>query len=71
MAYQLFVLPDGREEIRCTSGGSTHIVRNPYGCWAVEEDEQKRIFANHGEALDCAREIAEDPDLSPFKPDRD
>jgi hypothetical protein len=52
MAYQLFVLPDGREEIRCTSGRNTHIVRNLDGSWAVQEDEQKRIFANHGEALD-------------------
>ena len=48
----------------------THVVQNLDGSWAVEEDEQKRIFANHGEALDCAREIAEDPDLSPFKTDR-
>lgn len=65
MAYQLFVLPGGREEIRCTSGRNTHIVRNLDGSWSVEEDERKRIFANRGEALDCAREIAGDPDLPP------
>jgi hypothetical protein len=62
MAYDAFDLGNGREEIRCTSGNITHIVYNS-GKWMVEEDEEHRAFKNHGQALDLAREIAEDPDL--------
>lgn len=61
--FQAFDLGNGREAIRCASGRTCHIVRHEDGSWTVEEDERQAIFPNRGSALDCAREIACDPDL--------
>ena len=33
------------------------------GTWTVQEDAHHRIFPNRDDALDCARELAGDPDL--------
>ena len=62
MAYQIFDLGGGVEEIRCTSGSSAHI-RKQVEIWTVDEDDRKERFPNRGAALDRAREIARDPDL--------
>ena len=66
MAYETIQLPDGRVQVRCTSGRIAHLRERPDGTWIVEEDEQKKVFYNRGAALDCAREIAGDPDLPPL-----
>ena len=63
MAYQESYLGNGMEAIRCTSGRTCHIVKHDDGTWIVLEDKQLRVFPNRGAALDCAREIAGDPDL--------
>ena len=57
MAYQLLTLSDERVQVRCAPGKSVHMTPNPNGTWTVDEDEQRRIFPNRGEALNCAREI--------------
>jgi hypothetical protein len=62
MAYDLLILGGGREAVRCTSGETAHILTHLDGTWTVEEDPERRIFSNHGEALNRAREIARDPD---------
>ena len=64
MSYEATQLGLGRIEIRCTSGRSAHLQHQPDGTWVVEEDDQRRTFPTRGAALDCAREIALDPDWS-------
>ena len=59
MAFEAFDLGNGREVILC----ACHIVRHENRTWTVEEDEHHRIFPSREDALDCAREIAGDPDL--------
>jgi nucleoside-triphosphatase THEP1 len=66
VAFQVFDLGDGREAILCSSGRICHIVRLDDGNYTVEEDELHRIFPSRRTALDCAREIAGDPDLPPL-----
>jgi hypothetical protein len=63
VAFESFDVGNGREAIVCTSGRNCHIVRLPHGTWTVEEDEYHRAFPNREDALDCARELAGDPDL--------
>jgi hypothetical protein len=48
---------------------TTHIVQNDDGTWTVVEDEANRIFASYCAALDCARELAGDPDVPLIDPD--
>ncbi len=69
MAYDRFVLPDGREAIRCAPGENFHMTHHPDGSWTVDEDPEHRVFPNHGQALDRAREIGQDPDLKPAVPE--
>jgi hypothetical protein len=64
--YQAFDLGNGREAIRCTSGRTCHIVQYEDGTWAVEEDERHETFLTRESALNCARELAGDPDLPPL-----
>ena len=64
--YQAFDLGNGREAIRCSSGRTCHIIRQQDDTWIVEEDERQAIFLDRESALDCAREIAGDPDLPPL-----
>jgi hypothetical protein len=64
--YQAFDLANGREAIRCTSGRTCHIVQHEDGTWTVEEDERHETFLTRGSALNCARELAGDPDLPPL-----
>ena len=66
MAYEVFDVGNGTEAILCTSGRTCHIVRHDDGTWTVDEDEHGRIFPTRNDALDCAREIAGDPDLPPL-----
>jgi hypothetical protein len=66
MAYEVHNLGNGREEIRCTSGRTCHITRHDDGTWTVDEDRHHRVFPQREDALDCAREIAGDPDLPPL-----
>jgi hypothetical protein len=61
----MFLLQNGRIEVRCAPGEIVHITPNPDGSWTVDEDPEHRVFPNRGEALDRAREIGEDPDLPP------
>jgi hypothetical protein len=63
MAYQAFKLKDGREEVRCAPGDIVHMTPHSDGTWTVDEDQECRVFRNRGAALDCAREIGQDPDL--------
>lgn len=63
MAFESFDVGNGREAIVCTSGRTCHIVRCEDGTWTVQEDAHHRIFPNRDDALDCARELAGDPDL--------
>ena len=65
MAYKVHDLGHGRHEIRMTSGRVAHIVRQDEG-WTVAEDEHHRVFPTRDDALDCARELAGDPDLPPL-----
>jgi hypothetical protein len=67
MAYEVHTLSNGRQEICATSSGrTTHIVRQDERAWTVDEDEHHRVFPQHADALDCARELAGDPDLRPL-----
>ena len=63
MAYELVARNDGSIEVRCTSGRSAVMRTSRDGRWTVDEDKQGRHFSNRGEALDCCREIARDPDF--------
>jgi hypothetical protein len=63
MAYNMLPTNDGRLEVLCTSGKSAYMQERTDGTWTVDEDGQQQIFPNRGAALDCAREIAEDPDF--------
>lgn len=66
--YQLVYLGGGREAVRCPSSGRTcHIVARDNDTWAVEEDRRQALFRSHGDALDCARELAGDLDLPPLE----
>ena len=64
MAYEVLDLGNGKRAIRVTYGPTVHIVKHE--TWTVEEDEHHRVFPSYGTALDCAREIAGDPDLPPL-----
>ena len=66
VAYQVHYLGNGREEICCSSGRTCQILRHQDGTWTVPEDVHDRIFPNRDDALDCARELAGDPDLPPL-----
>jgi len=66
VAFVVHDLGNGREEILTSSGRICHIVRHEDGTWTVDEDERHRVFPEHGDALDCARELAGDPDLPPL-----
>ena len=63
MAYEVLDLGDGRLAIRVTFGRTCHVVQNDDRTWSVLEDDGHRVFPSYGAALDCAREIAGDPDL--------
>jgi hypothetical protein len=41
----------------------SHILRHDARAWTVDEDEHHRVFPQREDALDCARELAGDPDL--------
>lgn len=62
MAYQEFDKGNGVTEVR-TTGGIAYIVCRDDGRYIVRDDPKHREFENHGAALDCARELAHDPDL--------
>jgi hypothetical protein len=66
VAYQVHDFGNGRYEIRATSGRMTHILRSADSTWTVDEDEHDRVFPSFGDALDCARELAGDPELPPL-----
>ena len=66
VAYEVFDVGNGREAILATSGRTCHILRHEDGTFTVVEDEYGRVFPNRDDALDCAREIAGDPDLPPL-----
>jgi hypothetical protein len=66
MAYQVFRLGDGREEVRCAPGEIVHIgFISAVGEWFVEEDPDRRMFHVYGDALDRARNVGKDPDWRP------
>jgi hypothetical protein len=62
-AYDVHDFGNGRYEIRANSGRICHIVRHGDRTWSVDEDNSQRIFPSFADALDCARELAGDPDL--------
>jgi hypothetical protein len=62
MSYEAWQLGTDRVQIRCTSGRSAHIVRHSDGTWGVEEDSEGKKFGSRGEALNWARQIAQDRD---------
>jgi hypothetical protein len=64
--YQIIDLGNGREAIHCSSGRTCHIVQHEDGMWTVEEDKRQANFLNRRSALDCARELAGDPDQPPL-----
>jgi len=66
MAYEVHHLGHGRYQIRANSGRTSHIVRQDDETWTVNEDHYQRVFPTRGDALDCARELAGDPDLPPL-----
>jgi hypothetical protein len=66
MSFESFNLGNGRETILSSSGRRCHIVDHQSGNWIVEEDQFGRSFPNREDALDCARELAGDPDLPPL-----
>jgi hypothetical protein len=69
MSYELLDLGNGRQALRVTFDRTTHIVQNDDATWAVVEDEANRAFASYCAALDCARELAGDPDVPLIDPD--
>ena len=66
MSFESHDLGDSREAILSSSGRTCHIVQSAGTTWIVEEDQHHRIFPSRDDALDCARELAGDPDLSPL-----
>ena len=66
MPYEFLDLGNGRPAIRVSFGRTSHIVQNDDDTWAVVEDEARQVFPSYSAALDCAREIAGDPDLPPL-----
>ena len=66
MAFESHKLGNRREEILSSSGRTCHIVHSDDTTWIVEEDVYHRAFPTRGDALDCARELAGDPDLPPI-----
>jgi len=62
MAYEIYSLGDGRDEVRITTGHIMHIARTDGGKWTVEEDAEHREFSSRGAALDRARDLAGDVD---------
>ena len=69
MVYEVLNLGDGRQAIRVTFSRTSHIVQNDDGTWAVVEDEANRVFPSYNAALNCARELAGDPDVPLIDPD--
>ena len=67
MPYELLHLGNGRQALRVTFDRTTHIVQNDDGTWTVVEDEANRVFPSYSAALDCARELARDPDCYPHR----
>jgi len=66
MAYEVREFGFGRYKIRATSGRISHILQREDGTCSVDEDNHRRVFSSFDDALDCAREIAGDPDLPPL-----
>jgi hypothetical protein len=66
MAYLVHDLGNGKQVIGVKHGRICHITRRDDGTWTVDEDEHHRVFPQYDAALDCAREIAGDPDLPPL-----
>ena len=66
MAFQEFYRGNGIEAIVSTSGRTSHIVKHHDETWTVLEDERHRGLSVSLAALDCARELAGDPDLPPL-----
>ena len=63
MAYDFLDLGNGKQAIRVTFRRTSHIVQNDDGTWTVAEDDTQRVFQSYSAALECARELACDPDL--------
>lgn len=55
-----------RTEMKSSRRRGPQFVKHDDGTWIVLEDKQLRVFPNRGAALDCAREVAGDPDLPPL-----
>jgi hypothetical protein len=68
MPYEFFDLGNGRQGVRVTFSRTSNIVQNDDGTWTVVEDEANRVFASYCAALDCARELAGDPDVPLIDP---
>ena len=66
MAYEVHNLGNSSYEIRTSSGRIAHILRHFSGTWSVREDDHQRVFPSYDDVLDCARELAGDPDLRPL-----
>ncbi len=65
MSYEVVELDRNRMSIRCTPRGVIiHIHEVEPGVYTVTPDEQHRSFTNLDLALQCAREIGHDPDVS-------
>ena len=66
MSYEVHHFSNEKYEIRTTSGRVSVIVQRPKSSWTIEEDHHHREFPSFNDALDCARELAGDPDLPPL-----
>ena len=65
-AYEVHNLGNRRYKIRTSSGRIAHILRHFNGTWTVPEDDHQRVFPSYDDVLDCAHELAGDPDLLPL-----
>jgi len=65
MAFETFILEDGRIQVRCASHGPiVHIVKNGDDSFEIaEENGRGEIFKDYRSALLAARKIGQDPDL--------
>jgi hypothetical protein len=66
MAYEVHRCLNEKYEIRSSSGRISLIVQRAQGSWTIDQDDYQRVFPSFDDALDCARELAVDPDLPPL-----
>jgi len=66
MAYLVHPFGKQKYQIVTSSGRISLIVQRAPDSWTIDQDYYKRVFPSFNDALDCARELAGDPDLRPL-----